>query len=131
MHTNRVHSPKIRSLFCKNRAFFSIFKKGHGGPPPTLLPASGAPDTTKYSGVPFVTPRDIMRSFFMMLSNASKFAVVQYHKMTLMVESFLVKLSTWGCNIANRRTLSQLFLCEFYKIFQSNFFERRSLVECL
>ena len=131
MHTNRVHSPKIRSLFCKNRAFFSIFKKGHGRPPPTLLPASGAPDTTKYSGVPFVTPRDIMRSFFMMLSNASKFAVVQYHKMTLMVESFLVKLSTWGCNIANRRTLSQLFLCEFYKIFQSNFFERRSLVECL
>ena len=131
MHTNRVHSPKIRSLFCKNRAFFSIFKKGHGEPSPTLLPASGAPDTTSYSGVPFVTPRDIMRSFFMMLSNASKFAVVQYHKMTLMVESFLVKLSTWGCNFANRRTLSQLFLCEFYKIFQSNFFERRSLVECL
>ena len=124
MHTNRVHFPKIRSLFCKNRAFFSIFKKGHGEPSPTLLPASGAPDTTSYSGVPFVTPRDIMRSFFMMLSNASEFAVVQYHRMTLMVESFLVKLSTWGCNFANRRTLSQLFLCEFYKIFQNNFFER-------
>ena len=58
-----------------------------------------------------------MSNFFMTLSNASKFPVVQYHRKTPTVESFLVKLSAWDSNFSNRRTLSQLFFREFYKIF--------------
>ena len=67
----------------------------------------------------------------LILSNVSKVAVVQCHRKTPTVEPFLVALSTWGCNFTNARTLSQLFFHEFYKIFLNNFFERRSLGECL
>ena len=81
-------------------------------------------DTTRCNEVPFVTLRGIMSSFFMTLSNASKLAVVQYHRKAPAVESFLIKLSAWGCNFINARTLSQLFFREFHKIFHNNFFER-------
>ena len=70
------------------------------------------------------TPLNLMSSFFMTFSNASKFAVVQYHKKTHTVGSFLVKLSAWGCNFTSARTLSQLFFREFCKIFHNDFFER-------
>ena len=67
----------------------------------------------------------------MTLSNASTFAVVQYHRKTRTVEFFLVKVSAWGCHFTNARTLSQLLFREFYKIFHNDFFERRSLGEYL
>ena len=67
----------------------------------------------------------------MTLSNVSKFAVVQYHRKTSTVEFFLVKVFAWGCHFTNARTLSQLLFREFYKIFHSDFFERRSLGEHL
>ena len=63
----------------------------------------------------------------MTLSNASKFAFVQYHRMTRMVESILVKLSAWGCNFTNARTESRLFFREFYKIFLIEFWENVSI----
>ena len=88
-------------------------------------------DTTRYNEVPFVTQRGIMSSFFMTLSNASKLAVVQYHRKAPTVESFLIKLSAWGCNFYNARTLSQLFFREFHKVFHNDFLERRSLGESL
>ena len=47
------------------------------------------------------------------------------------MEAFLIKLFAWRCNFANARTLSQLFFREFHKIFQNDFFERRSLSESL
>ena len=72
-----------------------------------------------------------MFSFLMTLSKASKFAVVQHHRKTSTVESFLVKLYAWACNFTNARTLSQLFFRQFCKIFHNNFFERRSSGECL
>ena len=81
-------------------------------------------DTTRYKEVPSITLRGIMSSFFMTLSNASKLAVVQYHRKAPAVESFLIKLSAWGCNFINARTLSQLFFREFHKIFHNDFFER-------
>ena len=85
-------------------------------------------DTTRFKEVPFVPfLRDIISSFFMTLSNASKLAVVQYHRKTPTVESFLIKFSAWGCNFNKKRTLSQLFFREFHKIFKNDFFERRSL----
>ena len=85
-------------------------------------------DTTRYNKVPFVTLRDIMSNFFVTLSNASKFLVVQYHRKTRTVESFLVALSASGCNFTNGRTC---FFREFYKIFHNDLFERRTLGECL
>ena len=84
-------------------------------------------DTTRYKEAPFVTLKGIMSSFFMTPSNASKLAVVQYHRKTPTVESFLIKFSAWGCNFNKKRTLSQLFFREFHKIFKNDFFERRSL----
>ena len=74
-------------------------------------------DTTRYKEVPFVTLRGIISSlFWWRLANASKLAVVQYHRKTPTVESFLIKLSAWGCNFNNRRTLSSCFSENFIKI---------------
>ena len=70
------------------------------------------------------TPLNLMFSFFMTFSNASKFAGVQYHRKAPTVESFLVKLLAWGCDFTNERTLSQLLFREFYRIFHKDFFER-------
>ena len=36
--------------------------------------------------------------------------------------SFLVKLQTSTCNIINKKTLAQVFSCEFSEIFWSTFF---------
>ena len=63
-------------------------------------------DTTRYNEVLFVTLSDIMSRSFLTHSNVSKFAAVQYHRKTLPVEFFKVKLSAWGCNLTNARTLS-------------------------
>ena len=72
-------------------------------------------DTTRYKEVPFVTLRGIISSFFMTFSNASKLAVVQYHRKTPTVKSFFIKLSAWGCNFNNKRTLSSCFSQNFIK----------------
>ena len=72
-------------------------------------------DTTRYKEAPFVTLKGIMFSFFMTLSNASKLAVVQYHRKTPTVESFLINLSAWDYNFYNKRTLSSCFSENFIK----------------
>ena len=72
-------------------------------------------DTTRYKEAPFVTLKGIMSSFFMTPSNASKLAVVQYHRKTPTVESFLIKLSAWDYNFNNKRTLSSCFSENFIK----------------
>ena len=73
-------------------------------------------DTTRFKEVPFVPfLRGIISSFFMTLSNASKLAVVQYHRKTPTVESFLIKLSAWDYNFNNKRTLSSCFSENFIK----------------
>ena len=69
------------------------------------------------------TPLNLMLSFFMTLSYASKFAGVQYHRKTPTVESFLVKLLAWACDFTNERTLSQLFFREFCRNFHNDYFE--------
>ena len=68
------------------------------------------------------TPLNLMLSFFMTLSNASKFAGVQYHRKTPTVEYFLVKLLACSCDFTHERTLSQLFFREFYRVFHDDFF---------
>ena len=68
------------------------------------------------------TPLNLMLSFFMTLSYASKFAGVQYHRKTPTVESFLVKLLACICDFTHERTLSQLFFREFYRVFHDDFF---------
>ena len=65
--------------------------------------------TTKYNEVLFVALSDIMSRSFLTHSNASKFTAVQYHRKTLPVEFFKVKLSAWRCNLTNAWTLSYLF----------------------
>ena len=69
-------------------------------------------------------PLNLMFSFFMTLSNASKFAGVHYHRKAPTVESFSVKLLACSCDFTNERTLSQLFFREFYRVFHNDFFER-------
>ena len=106
--THRSHK---QGIIFQNQGTFSILKKGQGRPPP-LSPLLVA--CLIQRGTICNSKRHYVQ-FFMTLSNASKFPVVQYHRKTPTVESFLVKLSAWASNFSNEGLYHSCFSVNFIK----------------